>query len=46
MKFNALLVLYIRPEAKWSNYEQVEGINGNIYWRTEPVSVAKDWDDL
>jgi len=34
-------VIFIRPEANRSNYEQVEG-----YPRTEPVNVAKFWDDL
>ncbi len=34
-------VIFIRPEANRSNYEQVEG-----YLRTEPVNVAKFWDDL
>lgn len=31
-----------KPEAKWSNNEQVE----RFTWKTEPVSVAKLWDDL
>jgi len=31
-------VISIRPEANWSNYEQV--------LRTELVNVAKFWDDL
>jgi len=35
-------VNYIRPEAGRSNYGQVESMN----WRTEPVNVAKFWDDL
>jgi len=30
----------------WSNYEQVEILIVYIKWRTELVSVAKDWDDL
>jgi len=34
-------VIFIRPEADRSNYEQVED-----YSRTEPVNVAKFWDDL
>jgi len=34
-------VIFIRPEADRSNYEQVE-----YYLRTEPVNVAKFWDDL
>jgi len=34
-------VIFIRPEADRSNYEQVE-----ILSRTEPVNVAKFWDDL
>jgi len=34
-------VSFIRPEANRSNYEQVE-----VYLRTEPVNVAKFWDDL
>jgi len=35
-------VIFIRPEANRSNYEQVD------VWitRTEPVNVAKFWDDL
>jgi len=35
-------VIFIRPETSRSNYEQVEGES----WRTEPVNVAKFWDDL
>jgi len=34
-------VIFIRPEADRSNYEQVEDNS-----RTEPVNVAKFWDDL
>lgn len=34
-------VIFIRPEAGRSNYEQVENL-----LRTEPVNVAKFWDDL
>jgi len=34
-------VTLIRPEANRSNYEQVKEIS-----RTEPVNVAKFWDDL
>ena len=34
-------VTFIRPEADRSNYEQVEEKS-----RTEPVNVAKFWDDL
>jgi len=34
-----------RPEAKWSNYVQVEEGLKTI-WRTEPVSVAGDWDEM
>jgi len=34
-------VIFIRPEANRSNYEQVEAV-----LRTEPVNVAKFWDDL
>jgi hypothetical protein len=34
-------VIFIRPEADRSNYEQVEEKS-----RTEPVNVAKFWDDL
>jgi hypothetical protein len=30
----------------WSNYEQVENLIEYINWKTELVSVAKDWDDL
>jgi len=39
-------VLKIIPETMWFNYEQVEVLIKNIKWRTELVSVAKDWDDL
>jgi len=34
-------VIFIRPEANRSSYEQVEGD-----LRTEPVNVAKFWEDL
>ncbi len=34
-----------RPETKWSNYVQVEKGVVTI-WRTEPVSVARDWDEM
>ena len=39
-------VIKKRPEAEWSNHEQVEESCGNAVWRTEPVSVEKYWDDL
>lgn len=40
-----IIIMYIRPETKWSNHEQVEeGLKS--LWRTEPVSVEIDWDDL
>jgi len=35
-------VIFIRPEANRSNYEQADGKN----WRAELVNVAKFWDDL
>jgi len=38
-------LFYLRLETKWSNYNQVE--EGVIaFWRTEPVPVAKGWDEL
>lgn len=39
------LVKAIRPETKWSNYEQVEN-SAKKRWRTELTSVEKDGDDL
>ena len=42
MKVNHFKVIFIKPETNRSNHEQVEGINR----RTEPVNVAKFWDDL
>lgn len=42
MKIKFSKVIFIKPETNRSNYEQVEGINR----RTEPVNVAKFWDDL
>ncbi len=43
--FKKWKVIFIKPEAEWSNYEQVENILTK-YWKTELVSVEKDWDDL
>jgi len=39
------LVVFIKPETKWSNNEQVEN-EINFSGRTELVTVAKVWDDL
>jgi len=52
-----MIVILIRPEAKWANYGQVElklfkffvGTNLNkkfVLRRTEPVDVATFWDEL
>jgi len=42
---NNKLVVFIKPETKWSNNEQVEN-EINFSGRTELVTVAKVWDDL
>lgn len=40
-----VLVFIIKPETKWSSYEQVEDYFKK-YWRTELVYVERYWDDL
>jgi len=42
MRNESDIVILIRPEAKRSNYGQVEGNS----WKTELVNVAKFWDEL
>lgn len=36
-------VILIRPEAKWSNYDQIVKV---LLWKIELVTVAKVWDEL
>ena len=45
-KFLFLRINYIKPETKWSNYNQVDFLEKIEELKTAPVSVAKDWDEL
>ena len=45
MNFKKLKVSKIKPETKWSNYEQAE-VKCLVLWRAALVYVEKYWDDL
>lgn len=45
-RINKYIVIFIWPEDKWSNHNQVENDCEQQHWRTEPTSVAIDGDEL